>query len=47
MAKGNEPEMETPATAYGEEHKLRGKLRSMHRTKKGSKRMRRRGGKRK
>jgi hypothetical protein len=47
MAKGQEPSFETPATAYGEEEKMRGRGRSMHRTKKSSKRTRRRGGRRK
>lgn len=45
--KGHEPEMETPAGSYGEESKMRGKGRSIHRTKKGSKRTKsRRSGKR-
>jgi hypothetical protein len=46
MARGQEPSFETPATAYGEEEKMRGKGRSMYKSKRGPKRMKRRGGKR-
>lgn len=47
MAKrGHEPEMETPAGAYGDEASMNGKKRTVHRSKRGAKRTRKRGSKR-
>jgi hypothetical protein len=34
MSRGQEPAFETPADAYGEEIKMKGGLRSIHKTKK-------------
>ena len=44
---GNEPQSETSAKEYGEEHLMRGRGKSLHKTKRGPKRVHgRRSGKR-